>query len=478
MVDAPNVLPAGGIYTVTAAGKSFPFEITPCPPYEQPQPKSEERPVASFDCDDTVVTVVTTTYTAQPVFDTETLTWGYGEWVEGESVTTTRAPFPSEVSEEGCAVTVTDPTASTCAVTDATDLTSWIHVTLNANVEYRIDNVVVTTEFTSVTPGTHEVTAKALNGYTLASANPAPDDWTGDTHTWNFTAVDSAVDCTPEAPSLEGSAAAGECKVNAPWIEWSVALSDPDNQVATKHATLVLSDGTNTETLDLGDLVYNETSKKWELNGANLWPGATIDAEGNATGWPGWEKLEDGTWQETTGNFAWVRDITTATLHVNPELVIDIAYPDATPLCDGPHEPPTLADVLPAYDSTPLTCTTVGSYTIGAEFGDVTWTVNGKVTEAGTYKVTDPTTITLVAAPTKEEDTLNEAWTDEPVVLSFALPAGDCVTSVPPGSAVPPTPAQLAFTGAAASVGIGWAGLLVVLTGLGLYFLRRKPAAQ
>ncbi|NYF09209.1 hypothetical protein HDC94_000365 [Leifsonia sp. AK011] len=472
VVDAPNVLPAGGTYTVIAAGKTFSLEISPCPTYEKPEPKVEQRPVASFDCDDTVVTIVTTTYTAEPVFDTETLTWGYGEWVEGESVTTTRAPLPSEVSEEGCVVTVTDPTASTCEVTDATELTSWIRIQLNANVEYRIDDVVVTDEFTSVTPGTHTVTATALNGYSLAGANPAPDDWTGDTHTWTFTAVDSAVDCTPEQPSLEGSFAAGECKLDAPWISWSVSMSDPDNQVPTKHATLVLSDGTNEQTIDLGDLVYNETSGKWELSGANLWPGASVDSEGNATGWPGWEQLSDGTWQETTGNFAWVRGITSATVHVNPSLVIDLAYPDATPLCDGPHEPPTLADVLPAYDSTPLTCTTDGSYTIGAEFGDVTWTVNGTVVEAGTYKVTEPTTITLVASPTNEDDTLNEAWKDEPVVLSFALPAGECA------SAVPPTPAQLAFTGAAASAGVVWAGLLVILTGLGLYFLRRKPTAD
>ena len=467
VVDAPNVVPGGGTYTVIAAGETFNLVIEPCPTYEKPQPKVEERPVASFDCDDTVVTIVTTTYTAQPVFNTETREWGYGEWVEGESVTTTRAPLPSEVSEEGCVITVTDPTASTCDITDATELTSWIRVTLNANVEYRIDDVVVTTEFTAVTPGEHEVVATALNGYSLAGANPAPDNWTGNTHTWTFTAVDSAVDCTPEAPTLDGSFAAGECKLDAPWISWNVSLTDPDNQVATKTATLILTDGTNTETLNLGDLVYDDTTGKWTLSGANLWPGASVDAEGNATSWPGWEQLPDGTWQETTGNFAWVRDITTATLHVNPDLVIDLAYPDATPLCDGPEEPPTLADVLPEYDSTPLTCTTDGSYTIGAEFGDVTWTVNGTVVEAGTYPVPSATTITLVASPTNEEDTLNEAWTDEPVVLTFAQPAGGCATA-----------ASLAFTGAATSVGVVWAGLLVILTGLGLYFLRRKPTAD
>ena len=324
VVEAPNVLPAGGTYTVTAGDETFNIVIDPCPTYEKPEPLVEQRPVADFDCDSTVVTVVTTTFTKEPIFNTETLTWGYGEWVEGESVTTTRAPLPEEISEEGCAVTVTDPVASTCESEAPTELTSWIRVELNSNVEYRIDNVVVTTEYTSVTPGVHEVTATALNGYTLESANPEPDYWTADTHTWSFTAADSSVECVP-----------------------------------------------------------------------------------------------------------------------------------------------TLADVLPSFSSTPLTCTTAGSYTIGAEFGDVTWTVNGTVTPAGTYPVTAPGTITLVASPTLETDTLNEAWDDEPIVLAFAYPDGTCAT-----------PLSLAMTGAATSAGVGWVGLLVVLTGLGLFFLRRKTTAQ
>ena len=324
VVEAPNVLPAGGTYTVTAGDETFNILIDPCPSYDKPEPLVEQRPVASFDCDDTVVTVVTTTFTKEPIFNTETLEWGYGEWVEGESVTTTRAPLPEEITEAGCAVTVTDPVASTCDSEAPTELTSWIRITLNSNVEYRIDGAVVTTEYTSVTPGEHTVIAKALNGYTLESANPEPDYWTADTHTWTFTAADSSVECVP-----------------------------------------------------------------------------------------------------------------------------------------------TLADVLPSFSYTPLTCTQAGSYTIGAEFGDVTWTVNGTVTPAGTYPVTTPGTIKLIASPTLETDTLNEAWDDEEIVLAFAYPDGACAT-----------PLALAMTGAATSAGVGWVGLLVVLTGLGLFFLRRKTTAQ
>ncbi|MDH6182267.1 hypothetical protein M2152_002449 [Microbacteriaceae bacterium SG_E_30_P1] len=329
-VEAPNVLPAGGTYTVTAAGETFNLVIEPCPTFEKPEPKVEQRPVASFECGDTQVTIVTTTFTAEPVFNTETLEWGWGEWVEGESVTTYRAPLPEEISEEGCAIVVTDPSASTCTPNGATDLTSWIRVELNPNVEFRIDGEIVTAEFTSVTAGEHEVTATALNGYTLESVNPEPDYWTGTSHAWTFTAVDAAVDCVP-----------------------------------------------------------------------------------------------------------------------------------------------TLADVLPSFDYEPLTCDTDGSFTIGAEFGDVSWTVNGTEYPQGTYPVTEASTVTLEAYPTNPEDTLNEAWIDEPIVLTFEEPASGCGFPL-----IPKTPEQLAFTGAAASVGIGWAGALVVLTGLGLVILRRKASAN
>lgn len=459
--SAPNVTPAGGTYTVTAAGEEFTITVPECQTYDKPEPKTRDEVVPSYDCTTAVVTLTTTTYTTDWVFNPSTLTWEEGEEVAGTPVVTTRAMTPEEIAQEVCLVVASDPEASTCEATDQTEFTSWIRVELNENIEYRIDGELVTSEYTEVTPGEHTVVATALNGYTLQGAQPEPDDWTDTTHTWTFTAVDSATEC---GPTLEGSFATGVCEANAPWIDWSVAMSDPYNRATSHHAYLVITDGTNTETLDLGELVYNDATGKWELSDKTLWPGASVDAEGNATGWPGWEQLEDGTWQETTANFAWTRDTSQATFVVNPELVVDLSYPDATPECSDPDDNPTLAQVLPEYSSTPLTCTAAGSYTIGAEFGDVSWTVNGVPTPAGTYTVKTPGTVTLEASPTDPEDSFDAAWVDEPIVLAFAYPGGNCAS-------------LLALTGAATSFGIVWAAALVALTGVGIVLLRRKTTA-
>ncbi|WP_350347087.1 hypothetical protein ABIQ69_10605 [Agromyces sp. G08B096] len=133
-------------------------------------------------------------------------------------------------------------------------------------------------------------------------------------------------------PSLAGSIAAGTCLANAPWIVFDVVLTDPDAQSTSRLVKLVLSDGTNSETLELGELDENG-----KLSGRILWPGASVDEQGNPTGWPGWEQTADGFWVETDGNYAWTRSLTSATLQVNPELGVGLAYPPATPNClSGP----------------------------------------------------------------------------------------------------------------------------------------------
>ncbi len=149
----------------------------------------------------------------------------------------------------------------------------------------------------------------------VSAATPAPDP--GD---------DGYTPRQPEEPTLAGSFAVGECARDVPWIEYAVELTDPDAQVATRTVTLTLSDGANSTTLTLGELVDNR------LSGRVLWPGATVDANGDAAGWPGWEYV-DGTWVPTSGNFAWTRGDITAVLDVNPQLAVPLAYPPASPDC-------------------------------------------------------------------------------------------------------------------------------------------------
>lgn len=130
----------------------------------------------------------------------------------------------------------------------------------------------------------------------------------------------------PATPSLTGSATIGECNRDVPWISYDVRLTDPDSLVTSTDARLVMTDGDESVTVPLG------TIEDGRLSGRVLWPGASVDENGVADGWPGWA-FTDGRWVETDGNFGWTRGAITATLEVNPSLAVPLSYPRSTPTC-------------------------------------------------------------------------------------------------------------------------------------------------
>ncbi|MDN3494376.1 LPXTG cell wall anchor domain-containing protein [Planococcus sp. APC 4015] len=130
----------------------------------------------------------------------------------------------------------------------------------------------------------------------------------------------------PTNPSLSGTVADGECMSDAPWINYSVELTDPAGLHTSDAATLVISSGANVVSVPLGSLVDGE------LSGSVLWPGASVDANGVANGWPGWEQV-DGDWVQTNGNFGWTRGAISAKIVVNPEIVVPLSYPAASGDC-------------------------------------------------------------------------------------------------------------------------------------------------
>lgn len=142
--------------------------------------------------------------------------------------------------------------------------------------------------------------------------------------------IDSYTPTTPSEPSLAGTTSDVECASDVPWIKYTVKLTDPDNVSTSNEAFLRISGSGESVDLPLGTLVDGTVS------GSILWPGAAIDADGNAAGWPGWE-LVDGVWQQTTGNYAWTRGDIVATVHVNPEAVVPLSYPEATTDCANPE---------------------------------------------------------------------------------------------------------------------------------------------
>jgi len=143
-------------------------------------------------------------------------------------------------------------------------------------------------------------------------------------------------DYTPgqhSVPSLDGSVAASECIGDVPYIHYSVVLTDPDNQVTSHEASLIMTGSGNTTTIVLGTLDSNN-----RLTGTVLWPGASVDAQGHATGWPGYEFV-GGAWVQTSGNFAWTRGAITAVIHVNPDITVPLSYPPASAACASPPSP-------------------------------------------------------------------------------------------------------------------------------------------
>jgi hypothetical protein len=179
----------------------------------------------------------------------------------------------------------------------------------------------------TVADGKLTLTAKPAAGYAFTSGNAIETigDWT---------LIDTPCPVEPSEPSLEGSAATGICEADSPWISYDVKLTDPENTVKARTASLVMTDGTNTETIVLGDLKADGT-----LTGKALWPGASVDADGTANGWPGWALVGD-KWIEVDDNFAWTRGDITAKLVVNPEVPVTISYPNASPDCAGPKSTP------------------------------------------------------------------------------------------------------------------------------------------
>jgi LPXTG-motif cell wall-anchored protein len=158
-----------------------------------------------------------------------------------------------------------------------------------------------------------------------AGAAIADDDITG------YTPV------TPDTASLAGSTASGVCENGAPYITFDVTMTDPDNTATSHEVHLVLTDGTHTDDITLGTLDAQN-----KLSGTILWPGASVE-NGVATGWPGWATI-NGQLVQTNSNFAWTRGEITATLEVNPELQVALAYPPASADCAAPASVPTASD--------------------------------------------------------------------------------------------------------------------------------------
>ncbi|QDZ16057.1 hypothetical protein [Humibacter ginsenosidimutans] len=209
---------------------------------------------------------------------------------------------------------------------------------------FTIDNAEWQGPATQNDDGSWSRTAVATGDYVFA------DGSTTETVTYTLTPADAS-QCAK--PTLDGSAVTGKCLADAPWIFYDVVVDNPDHVALDSHdVTITMSDGKGDTwskklgTIDSSTEGAGATADTTELSDKVLWPGASVAADGvTPTGWPGWTQNASGAWVETTGNFAWTRSVTSATLEVNPSLSVEVSYPPATPSCAA-QPPVTTTDAV------------------------------------------------------------------------------------------------------------------------------------
>jgi len=141
---------------------------------------------------------------------------------------------------------------------------------------------------------------------------------------------------------LQVAAASALCLGDVPYVQYALVPTGTPNTTAT--LTFDNPDG--------ADVVYTDLP----LTGTVLWPGATVDANGKPTDWPGWTKNSDGTWVKGD-SFDWATGALNLTFEVNPSATVTLAYPPATAVCAGPPTSIVLAAEDPAPAAAVLSAT-------------------------------------------------------------------------------------------------------------------------
>lgn len=151
-------------------------------------------------------------------------------------------------------------------------------------------------------------------------APDVPSNVSGDDDDGNYVTT-----TTPER-SLDVSAFSPACIRDAPYMRYAIV---PVGFDPTGSATLVVKDrnGTVLETLQVSS-----------LTGTVIYPGASVDADGDATDWPGWKRADDGSWiPDPTDTFVREGLIIEATLD-GTTATATVSYPANSSGCANPDE--------------------------------------------------------------------------------------------------------------------------------------------
>ncbi|KRF11678.1 LPXTG cell wall anchor domain-containing protein, partial [Nocardioides sp. Soil796] len=186
-----------------------------------------------------------------------------------------------------------------CNPGNVTNNVKWDTFPTLENVAWSVDEV------------TGEAVATAING---AAFGP------GVTEVRFQPSADSGEECTLEPGAIEST-----CVDAVPYLSYALILEE--GYVGPTDVTITFVNPSGKDYVVTGQ----------PLSGKLLWPGASVDP----AGWPGWVRNPDGSYTETTGNYAWTRDGVKVTFEVNPHYELVVAYPQATTACANPQQPET-----------------------------------------------------------------------------------------------------------------------------------------
>jgi hypothetical protein len=127
------------------------------------------------------------------------------------------------------------------------------------------------------------------------------------------------------------------CSRDVPFVNLTFG-NQPEFNGLTGTITFTTLDG---DFVEVHEVVYqaNETISL-------LYPGASVDAAGNATDWPGWRLNEDGFWVLDPSDAIW-REGLTIVAEINPTATTSIEYPPSTAACASPSGPFPPVLILP-----------------------------------------------------------------------------------------------------------------------------------
>nr|WP_295923535.1 choice-of-anchor A family protein [uncultured Dyadobacter sp.] len=167
--------------------------------------------------------------------------------------------------------------------------------------------------------------------------------------------------------------ASSKCDKNAPWLDYNVTPNFDATGMTAKIEWI------NSE----GKVIQEDNNQP--LTGTILFPGASLDINGNGAVWPGWEK--QGTkWVEIDDRYGSMRlDGATIKVTVDSWKVVEITFPASTSTCYTVPPPPTVLPVkLASFTAQNVNCNVELKWKV-SEAIDFSHFVVERSTDARTY---------------------------------------------------------------------------------------------